>query len=87
MFKFLNSNKSNTTSNLKNLNCITKINLLNKTSLKNFFRRAILDKNYYEQLGVSIDADYEIIKKKYYDLAKKYHPDINKSPDAIVFLL
>lgn len=39
-------------------------------------------RDYYEVLGVSKDADADTIKKAYRTLAKKYHPDINKSPDA-----
>lgn len=36
-------------------------------------------KNYYEVLGVPKNADAKAIKKAYYDKAKKYHPDSNKS--------
>ncbi len=33
------------------------------------------EKNYYEILGISFDADEKEIKKRYLELAKKYHPD------------
>lgn len=39
-------------------------------------------KNYYKILGVKDGASDEEAKKAFRDLAKKYHPDINKEPGA-----
>ena len=40
-------------------------------------------KNYYELLGVNADADTVQIKAAYRKLARKFHPDINKSQEAV----
>ncbi len=39
-------------------------------------------KDFYDILKVSPDSSLEDIKKSYRNLSKKYHPDINKEPNA-----
>ena len=39
-------------------------------------------RDYYEVLGVSKSASKDEIRSAYRTLAKKYHPDLNKDPDA-----
>ncbi|MEM7799329.1 MAG: molecular chaperone DnaJ [Chloroflexota bacterium] len=39
-------------------------------------------RDYYEVLGVSQNADKGQIKKAFRKLARQYHPDVNKEPDA-----
>src|SRR2546423_6243482 len=39
-------------------------------------------KDYYATLGVERDAKPEDIKRAYRKLARKYHPDVSKEPDA-----
>ena len=38
--------------------------------------------NYYDLLGIDKNASEEEIKKAYRSQAKKWHPDLNKDPDA-----
>ena len=39
-------------------------------------------KDYYEIMGVARDATQDDIKRAYRQLARKYHPDVSKEPDA-----
>ncbi len=40
------------------------------------------NKDYYETLGVNKNASDDEIKSAFRNLAKKYHPDLNKTPEA-----
>lgn len=40
------------------------------------------NKDYYEILGIKKGASEDEIKSAYRQMAKKYHPDLNKSPEA-----
>ena len=39
-------------------------------------------KDYYEVMGVTRDASADDIKRAYRRLARKYHPDVSKEPEA-----
>jgi curved DNA-binding protein CbpA len=40
------------------------------------------ERDYYEVLGVAPNATDEQIRRRFRELARKYHPDVNHSPDA-----
>lgn len=40
------------------------------------------DRNYYETLGIAKGASADDVRRAYRKLARQYHPDVNKAPDA-----
>lgn len=52
-------------------------------SSRSFRTSYILNKkDFYDELGIGKNANSSDIKKAYFNLAKKYHPDVNKSDEA-----
>jgi curved DNA-binding protein len=46
------------------------------------YNSIVAKRDYYEVLGVGRDSDDKQIRAAYRKLARKFHPDVNKSPDA-----
>lgn len=58
-------------------------NILHRQSLwKHHYRGYAIKRDAYEILGIGKQATTSEIKKAYFDLAKKYHPDTNKEKSA-----
>lgn len=46
-------------------------------------QEAHLPDDYYKRLGVSPDSSTEEIRKAYHNLARTYHPDVNRDPGSV----
>lgn len=48
-----------------------------------FCKTLIGDQSPWEVLGIAVGASWDEIKKAYRGLIRKWHPDINKDPNAV----
>jgi len=51
-------------------------------SIRRFRLSIACFKNFYQELGITPSASDQEIKKAYFTLAKKWHPDVNPNPEA-----
>lgn len=68
----------NVTYNRRN-KCINGVKSISRSGIMQYHSSSpAYKKDYYEALGLPKNAQKSDIKKKYFELAKKYHPDVNK---------
>lgn len=57
--------------------------LLTHSQSRSFRASNVLNnKDFYKTLNVSKGASQDEIKKAYFKMAKEFHPDVNKAPEA-----
>lgn len=57
--------------------------LLTHSQARTFRASHVLNnKDFYKTLNVTKGASQDEIKKAYFKLAKEFHPDVNKAPEA-----
>src|SRR5262245_38425562 len=67
-------------SNSKHTSCMSRMRLGHKDVPSGPGRDEM--QNYYKFLQVAVSADQDIVEAGYKQLAREYHPDINRTADA-----